>query len=454
MGGLLSSLNLGASALLAQQAGVAVSGRNTANVNTAGYQKESVLLESQPGTPLVGGVTAGSATRASDDLLSTRERSQSGASGRAQSLSAALNGLQQSLTSDDVAGSMGNFFGAVNSLQVAPTDTALRSQVLNAAQTVATQFNAAAKAITQSQSDADAQITTNAQQATQLAAQIASLNKSIATSNDPVLADQRDQAAKQLAGIMGGQGLIGSDGKMNFVLGNGTVLVDGTHASTVQAVPDTTNGNHVAVQVVDGVHKSDVTNSLDGGTVAGLVQFRDGTAATAATQLDQLANDFATQLNAVHSANIGLDGSTGNNLYTISATVAGSAASIAVNPAIVADPDKLATRAVGAGANDGTGATALLALRDQTLAGGGTATFTDQALNVTSTVGSDAANAASDVTLESTRDSVLQSARDSTSGVDINEEMSTLAQFQHAAEAATQFVSTVNTLLEDIITNL
>ena len=454
MGGLLSSLNLGASALLAQQAGVAVSGNNTANVNTVGYQKESVTLSSEPAAPLVGGVIAGGATRASDDLLSTQERAQSGASGQASSLSASLDSLQTSLTNDDVAGSMGTFFGSLNSLQASPSDSAMRSQVISDAQSVATQFNSAATAIAQSQTDADTQIGTMSTQATQLAAQIASLNKSIATSNDPTLQDQRDQAAKQLAGIIGGQGLIGTNGQMNFVLGNGTVVVDGTHASSVQAVPDPTNGNHVAVQIVDGPHKADVTNSLDGGSIAGLVQFRDGTAATAATQLDQLANDFATQLNAVHSANVGLDGSTGNNLFTIPTTVTGSAAAITVNPAIVANPDKLATRSVGAGANDSGGASALLALRDQPLANGGTSTFTDQALNVTATVGAAAASASNDVTLESTRTQVLASARDSESGVDINEETATLAQFQHAAEAASQYVSTVNDLLETLMTNL
>src|SRR5277367_5078348 len=127
MGGLLSSLNLGASALLAQQAGVAVSGNNTANVNTVGYQKESINLESNPAAPLVGGITASNATRASDDLLSTRERAQSGASGQASSLSASLDSLQTSLTNDDVAGSMGTFFGDVNALQAAPGDTAMRA---------------------------------------------------------------------------------------------------------------------------------------------------------------------------------------------------------------------------------------------------------------------------------------------------------------------------------------
>jgi flagellar hook-associated protein 1 FlgK len=95
-----------------------------------------------------------------------------------------------------------------------------------------------------------------------------------------------------------------------------------------------------------------------------------------------------------------------------------------------------------------------LALRDQPLANGGTATFTDQALNITSGVGAAAASASSDVTLEQTRTQVLASARDSESGVDINEETATLAQFQHAAEAASQYVSTVNDLLETLMTNL
>ena len=454
MGGLLSSLNLGASALLAQQAGIAVSGNNTANVNTVGYQKESVALSSEPAAPLVGGVIAGAATRASDELLSTQERAQSGASGQASALSTALDGLQTNLTTDDVGAAMGTFFGAVNSLEAAPTDTALRTQVINSAQQVASTFNSAAAAISQSQTDADSQISTQATQATQLAAQIASLNSAMAVSNDPTLGDQRDQAAKQLAGIMGGQAYISDTGQMNFVLGNGQVLVDGTHAATVTATPNAANAGHVSVKIVSGGTTTDVTNSLDGGSVAGLVQFRDGTAATAATQLDQLANDFATSINSVHAANAGLDGSTGNALFTVPTTVSGSAAALAVNPTIANNPAKLATAAVGAGTNDSSGATALLALSTQQLAGGGTATFTDQAINITDNVGAEAASANSNVTLQTTRATVLASTRDSESGVDINEETATLAQFQHAAEAASQYVSTVNDLLETLMTNL
>ena len=85
--GLLGLYNLGASALNAQQAGVAIAGKNSANVNTEGYQRESVDLQSEIGT---NGVIAGASYRADDPILALRERQSSGAQGRAQTLSIAL----------------------------------------------------------------------------------------------------------------------------------------------------------------------------------------------------------------------------------------------------------------------------------------------------------------------------------------------------------------------------
>ena len=64
MSGLLGLLGLGAGAISAQNAGIAVSGRNTANVNTEGYSQERVDLESIRGVPNVGGVLAGNPPRA------------------------------------------------------------------------------------------------------------------------------------------------------------------------------------------------------------------------------------------------------------------------------------------------------------------------------------------------------------------------------------------------------
>ena len=46
-------LALGSSAMMAQEAGVSVTGRNTANAGTAGYSRESVDLQSQLAAPLM-----------------------------------------------------------------------------------------------------------------------------------------------------------------------------------------------------------------------------------------------------------------------------------------------------------------------------------------------------------------------------------------------------------------
>lgn len=450
---LFTSLNLGAGALLAQQAGVAVTGRNTANVNTEGYQRESIDLRAEPGSPLVGGVRTGDAYRSSDDLLSARERTQAGAGGHAETLAASLSDLEQRLTGGggDLIGSIGDFFAGVGKLQSAPTDSALRQEVVAAAGTVAAQFRQAASGIAAATSEAKKQVTSLAEQASQLASQIATANRALATSNDPVLADQRDLAANKLAALVGGQARVDADGQMRFVLDGGAVLVDGGRAATLSAV---TTGGTLALHAVDGVHDTDVTSQVAGGKVGGLLSFRNGVAAQAASDLDQLAYDFANQVNAVHRANIGLDGSTGRDLFVAPGAVAGAAAALTVTPAIVADPRALATRSPGAGPNDNGGVAALLSLRDAAVAAGGARSFGDEAIRMIGAVGSAAAQASADRDLQAARTDQLASARDSVSGVSQEDEMAKLAQFQHAAEAASKFISTVNDLLGTLIAQL
>jgi flagellar hook-associated protein 1 FlgK len=188
--------------------------------------------------------------------------------------------------------------------------------------------------------------------------------------------------------------------------------------------------------------------------MGGLVTFRDGVAAQSAQDLDQLAADVGAQINAVHQAHVGLNGAMNVQLFQGVSAVAGAAASIAVNPNVVADPNNLATRSVGTGVSDNTGASALLALRDQTLAAGGSSSFIDEAIRITSNVGVAAKNAADTSQLEDARTEMLASNRDSVSGVSQEEELAKLSQFQHAAEAASHFISTVNSLLDTIISQL
>jgi flagellar hook-associated protein 1 FlgK len=231
------------------------------------------------------------------------------------------------------------------------------------------------------------------------------------------------------------------------------VLVDGARAAHFETTPDATLGGHVRLDVVDGVHRRDVT-ALAGGKLGGEIAFRDGAAAQAAADLDQLAFDLASRLNTTHRAGAALDGSTGRDLFVQPAAPAGAAAAMALDPAVSADPRLLAVAATGAGPSDNRNGLALAALGNQLLAGGGTRSFTDEAIHSLGALGLAARQAKGDADVEQARGDALAALRDGLSGVSLEDEMVRLSQFQHAAEAATRFVSTVDNMLNDMIKNL
>lgn len=477
MSGLFGLLDLGSSALLAQQAGIAVTGRNTANVGTEGYSRESVDLRSELGAPLAGGVYAAGVYRHESSVLSKRERSASGQLGYYDSMRAALAGLEGDLAPQgpSLVSSLSDLFGGLSNLAAAPMSDSLRQSIVGNAQAVVNQFHRAAADIASARSNADKRIIDLTDEASRLSQRIADANKKLQQEMDPTLADARDLAAKKLAELVGGQARVDPDGKMRFVASGGVVLVDGDRAARLVATRDPRYGNHVRVDVVDNgrdssqafdqsgnvvpigqddVHINEVTATLDGGRIAGEIRFRDVHAAAAATRLDQLAFDFANRMNAQHRAGAGLDGVSGRDFFVPPGAVPGAAAALTLDPTIAADPSRIAAAAAGSGPGSSANALALAQLKDALGAAGNTRTFSDEAISTIGSVGLATRSASDQLSLEQARTDALKAARDDLSGVSTEEELQRLAQFQHASEAATRFVSTVNDLLNNLISSL
>lgn len=453
MSGLSGLLDLGAGALLAQTAGISVVGRNTANVNTEGYSRESVLLRAELGNS--GGVSARGVVRSQDQLLATRERQADGSRAFSQDLSARLSALEGALTSNGagMSDAMAAFFGGMIELASAPGDATLRQKAVGLAQNAGAAFRDASSTITGAIGESNAAISDYATRASGLAKELAALNDQ-SNGSDPTIADRRDLVARKLTELVGGKARIDRDGLMRFTLENGAVLVDGDRAATMRAVVDPADPNRSRVELVDGNHRDDVTAGMQRGRIAAQLDFRDNVAGKALQQLDQLAFDFGEQLNQVHRNNEALDGSSGRDLFVPAAQVEGAAAAFAVDPDLAANPSLLAGRGPGLGANDGSGFLALADLKDSTLAGGGTRTFVDEAISAYSMIGAEAARASSDLTVAETRSDMLASLRDSVSGVSLEEELARLAQFQHAAEASAKFVSVVDDLMSSLTNQL
>ena len=453
MTSLLSLLSVGSGGISADNAAVAAATNNVANANTAGYSRESVEFDSLIGPPTMSGVTVGSPTRTASELLDGQIRANNGSLQMSTQSASALSGLQSSLTAGStIDQQLAAVFASIAQANASPTDTTQRAAVVQSLQALVSSVHDAASSVASARSSADQRIADNVTQANQLASQLAAANADVAKSgNDPTALDARDQIAQQLSALVGGQATVGSDGQMRYVLDGGAVLVDGNNAATLQTSPNATTGYN-DVQVVDGGTTRDVTSEIAGGSIGADLAFRDGSGAQTANQLDQLAYDIANTFNTTSTANAALDGTTGHAMFAAPTSVTGAAAALAVDPTLASDPTKLALAAPGAGPGDDTGGEALFALSTATASGG--QTLTNAALSIYDNVGTAVQTANSDVTRDQTVSDNLSSLSDSLSGVDTQEELTNLAQYQNTSSAMSKFVSTIDDMLSTFIQNL
>ncbi|HEY0251035.1 MAG TPA: flagellar hook-associated protein FlgK, partial [Kofleriaceae bacterium] len=420
---------MGSAAISAQNAGVAVATNNTANANTEGYSRQSVGFNASIGPPVDGGVTTGATTRYASDLLSTRIRANTGSLAQSTQSQLALSDLENTLTSSGTIDTkFAALFNKIATANATPTDSVARDAVVQATRDLGSAINTQAKDISDAQHQADLRITDNVPTANSLITQLAASNKLVAQSNDPTASDKRDLLAKQLSEMVGGTARIDKDGQMRFVLDNGAVLVDGTHAAKLATTNDPTTG-YTQIQVKDGNNVRDVTSSL-GGKISADVSFRDVTAKNAADALDRVAYNTAVTLNGVHSANAALDGSTGHNMYIPPFVVSGAAAALKIDPQLDADSANLALGTTGAGPGDNRGGQALYALASANVSNG--KTFTDASNAIIADVGAAGSAAKNDMQRDQLISDNLAGLRDSFAGVDTQEELTNLARFEHA----------------------
>ena len=174
---------------------------------------------------------------------------------------------------------------------------------------------------------------------------------------------------------------------------------------------------------------------------------------TVTASLDQLTSDVATAINTQQQAGFSATGSPGVALFDVAAPP-GTALGLTVNSALSAQPSLLATSATASDPNDGSNAATTAALQDQQIATGGTQTASNAYANIVGAVGQLKSTSAQAVTSATAVQSQAKSLLDSQSGVSLDQEMVNMQTYQGAYEAASRLLSTVSTLLHDLMTSV
>ncbi len=353
-----------------------------------------------------------------------------------------VEGLIGEPTTSGISSSMSAFWSGFADVANKPTDDAPRAQLLQRAETLATGINAAIDAVGSQRASFQEQLTATVAEVNGTAVAIAEYNRVIVSAtlagspaND--LKDQRDLLVQRLGESAGVRSVVGANGSVDVFLG-GRALVSGREAASLTASAPGATASTVT-------WSSDGATAQVGGTTGGLLTGVNATLPRYAASLREVATQLHDTVNDQHAKGTDRAGQAGGPLFALDAAGRLSVA--------ITDPAKVAASRTPPNAGpppftgDADGGNALVLGSFASKTGGPDATFR----SLVGTLGVEAQSANRRVDIQSAIVSQVDAARESQSGVSIDEEMTNLLAFQRAYEGAARFVSAVDQMLDTLI---
>jgi flagellar hook-associated protein 1 FlgK len=464
-----SGLNTATTALFAAQRAMDVTGQNVANVNTDGYSRQRVELQSvgPNGVPAIWstsngigqGVNSDHITRIRDRFLEGRAQAEHAATASLTVQDSTLaqvedafrepgkTGLQSQLTS---------VWAGWGDVMNNPTDPGARSQVLQRTATLVAGLHTTSATLDQQWAQNRDSLQTLVQNVNASAASIADLNTAIrraTQSGQPSneLADKRDALVLSLSDQIGATATLMDDGTVNVAV-SGTTLVSGGSSLSWQ-LTGSADPDDVATDPPAIVTDPGNATIRPGGTADGLLTALTSTIPRYRAQLDAVAQQLATQLNDVHTVGYDRNGDAGGPMFGDgSGTLPVDVSTITAGnlTLLITDGSKLAAAATAPSASgvvsgDNVNADKLYQLR--LVANGVDTTYRKMIVSL----GVEAATATNKLTTQSVISAQVDSARESVSGVSIDEEMTNMLQFQHGYQAAGRLITAIDDMLDTLI---
>ncbi|MGF1691453.1 flagellar hook-associated protein FlgK [Photobacterium kagoshimensis] len=336
----MSLINIGLSGMNAANAGLSVTAHNVSNVMTPGYSRQRVGFGAVTGANNSGaGVGVSNVERMADNYLNQQIYRQRGSWGYNAISSQYMQKTETVLNNKSTSISTGldRFYASLNEASSKPQDIAYRQTIVSESKSMVQRFNNLSTQLDSQEKQVKGQLDASLTDANTLMASIASLNSSIRdvggnSEAASSLLDARDEAIRQLSSMMDVNPTYHDDGTVTVTMAKGQTLVSGTTASQLS---QDHNGELV-------LKRGDTNLALDdnlGGTIGGLVDYRDNELAGLRRELDVMAYSFATEFNEKHQQGFDLNGEAGKAVFGGVDSVEGAAAKLTL---LVDDPKQLA----------------------------------------------------------------------------------------------------------------
>jgi flagellar hook-associated protein 1 FlgK len=326
-----SFLNTSISGLLAFQKAIDTTSHNIANVGTDGYSRQRTELATRPasafGNGYIGnGVSVSTTRRIYDNLLAEEVRTASSSFSNLDAYTTQMEKLSTLFanTTTGLTATLQKFANALQDVSNNPASISSRQVLLSEAQGLTERL----KSYETQLAAYDAQITSTVKAE---AADINSLSKGIAELNTQIasafartgqppndLLDQRDRLLDELAGHVNVNAVGQDDGTVNVFIGNGQPLVVGGVGASISTTADPYDPTRQGLTIsAAGGATVDITSSLSGGSLGGILDYRSNVLDPTRNQLGRITVAMTDAINTQHREGMDLSGALGGDFFAV-----------------------------------------------------------------------------------------------------------------------------------------
>jgi len=325
-----SLLNIGSRSLAASQGTLTTIAHNIANANVAGYSRQESVLATANGLYTGSGFFGRGADlvtvkRHYDQFLTSAVQTNTALAASDGARSGALAEMDGVFSGSEtgIGAVLDSLFGAAGDLANRPGDASARQAFLGRASQLAQRVTAVGEQLAELGKLADSRIAQATSQVNARLSEIKALNNQISQSqaagqspND--LLDKRDAALQALNGLMAVNTVMAPDGGMNLFSASGAPLLVGAQQAVLTAEADPADATRLGVKLSVGpVSQWLDADATGGGSLAGLMRFRDEDLSSAMNQVGRIALVVADAFNAQQANGVDATGTPGLALFTV-----------------------------------------------------------------------------------------------------------------------------------------
>lgn len=321
-------LSIGLSGTLTAERSLATASHNIANANTKGFSRQRVQVDTrQPQLAGIGalgtGVKVNNVKRIHDEFVSAEMRSNASIASGLQTNYEFTSQIDNMLADPNagLAPTIHSFFSAINNVSNDPSSQSSRQVLIGEANALSERFSYLDSRFESLRKGTNDTLKSHVNDVNNLAKAIADVNWKIVlakevTQGEPSdLLDQRERLLHQLSEKVVVRSNDQEDGALNVFIGNGQTLVLGKRSASLDLKANQHDPSQLEVVYKNQGTDAIVTQFMKGGSIGGLLDFRENMIAGAQNELGRIAIGISKTFNDQHHKGMTLDNKLGGDFF-------------------------------------------------------------------------------------------------------------------------------------------